>query len=311
MGSTPTISTMLKYIDFEPDARKALEDGAAIVALESAGAFDGIPYPENRDTIQTLANHVRNTGAIPAHIVIKNGRIKVGLSDEEIEDFAKRQGELIKASRRDIPMLIAQKKDAVMTIAATMLIADLVGIKVVAGGGIGGVHRGAETTMDISADLEELAVSNVVCVCSGAKSILDLGLTMEYLETKSIPVIGYGTDKLPAYMARESDFNVDYRADDVETIARAFDAKMALKLEGGLLVTNPIPEEYAVNASEMNRAIDKAVKEAVWDDIKGKNITPFLLRSVKAQMGAESVEAQKHLRLNNAELAAKIAKALP
>ncbi len=302
---------MLKYIDFEPDARKALEDGTAIVALESAGAFDGIPYPENRDTIQTLANHVREVGAIPAHIVIKDGRIKIGLSDEEIEEFAKKQGKLIKASRRDIPMLIAQKKDAIMTIAATMLIADLVGIKVVAGGGIGGVHRGAETSMDISADLEELAVSNVVCVCSGAKSILDLGLTLEYLETKSIPVIGYGTDKLPAYMARESDFNVDYRADDVETIARAFDAKMALNLEGGLLVTNPIPEQYAVNASEMNRAIEKAVKEAVWDDIKGKAITPYLLRSVKAQMGAESVEAQKHLRLNNAELAAKIAKALP
>ncbi|MCQ2093317.1 MAG: pseudouridine-5'-phosphate glycosidase [Fibrobacter sp.] len=302
---------MLKYIDFEPDARKALEDGTAIVALESAGAFEGIPYPENRDTIQTLANHVREVGAIPAHIVIKDGRIKVGLSDEEIEEFAKKQGELIKASRRDIPMLIAQKKDAVMTIAATMLIADLVGIKVVAGGGIGGVHRGAETSMDISADLEELAVSNVVCVCSGAKSILDLGLTLEYLETKSIPVIGYGTDKLPAYMARESDFNVDYRVDDVETIAKAFDAKMALNLEGGLLVTNPIPEQYAVNASEMNRAIEKAVKEAVWDDIKGKAITPYLLKSVKNQMGAESVEAQKHLRQNNAELAAKIAKALP
>ncbi len=302
---------MIKYIDFEPDARKALEDGTAIVALESAGAFDGIPYPENRDTIQTLANRVRELGAIPAHIVIKDGRIKVGLSDEEIEEFAKKQGELIKASRRDIPMLIAQKKDAIMTIAATMLIADLVGIKVVAGGGIGGVHRGAETSMDISADLEELAVSNVVCVCSGAKSILDLGLTLEYLETKSIPVIGYGTDKLPAYMARESDFNVDYRADDVETIAKAFDAKMALNLEGGLLVTNPIPEEFAVNASEMNRAIEKAVKEAVWDDIKGKAITPYLLKSVKAQMGAESVEAQKHLRLSNAELAAKIAKALP
>ena len=302
---------MLKYIDFEPDARKALEDGSAIVALESAGAFDGIPYPENRDTIQTLANRVRELGAIPAHIVIKDGRIKVGLSNEEIEEFAMKQGKLIKASRRDIPMLIAQKKDAIMTIAATMLIADLVGIKVVAGGGIGGVHRGAETSMDISADLEELAVSNVVCVCSGAKSILDLGLTLEYLETKSIPVIGYGTDKLPAYMARESDFNVDYRADDVETIAKAFDAKMALNLEGGLLVTNPIPEQYAVNASEMNRAIEKAVKEAVWDDIKGKAITPYLLRSVKNQMGAESVEAQKHLRLNNAELAAKIAKALP
>ena len=302
---------MIKYIDFEPDARKALEDGSAIVALESAGAFDGIPYPENFNTIKTLANRVREVGAIPAHIVIKDGRIKVGLSDEEIEEFAKKQGKLIKASRRDIPMLIAQKKDAIMTIAATMLIADLVGIKVVAGGGIGGVHRGAETSMDISADLEELAVSNVVCVCSGAKSILDLGLTLEYLETKSIPVIGYGTDKLPAYMARESDFNVDYRVDDVETIAKAFDAKMALNLEGGLLVTNPIPEQYAVNASEMNRAIEKAVKEAVWDDIKGKAITPYLLKSVKNQMGAESVEAQKHLRLNNAELAAKIAKALP
>lgn len=301
---------MLKHIDFEPDARNALENGEAIVALESAGAFDGIPYPENFNTIKTLANKVRELGAIPAHIVIKDGRIKVGLSDEEIEEFAKKQGKLIKASRRDIPMLIAQKKDAIMTIAATMLIADLVGIKVVAGGGIGGVHRGAETSMDISADLEELAVSNVVCVCSGAKSILDLGLTMEYLETKSIPVIGYGTDKLPAYMARESDFNVDYRVDDVETIAKAFDAKMVLNLEGGLLVTNPIPEQYAVNASEMNRAIEKAVKEAKWDNVKGKGLTPYLLKYVKEQMGAESIEAQKYLRLNNAELAARIARAL-
>lgn len=297
-------------IDFEPDAKEALEKGIAIIALESAGAFDGIPYPENFKTIKHLASRVRELGAIPAHIVIKEGRIKVGLSDEEIEEFAKQQGNLYKASRKDIPMLIAQKQNAVMTIAATMLIADLIGIKVIAGGGIGGVHRGAETTMDISADLEELAVSNVVCVCSGAKSILDLGLTLEYLETKSIPVIGYKTDKLPAYMARESDFDVDYRVDDVDVIARAFAAKKALKLEGGLLVTNPIPEEYAVNAAEMNRAIDKAVNEAKWDNIKGKEITPYLLRYVKNIMGNESVEAQKQLRLSNAELAAKIAVAL-
>jgi len=297
-------------IDFESDAKEAIEKGVAVVALESAGAFDGIPYPENFKTIKHLANRVRELGAIPAHIVIKDGRIKVGLSDEEIEEFAKEQGHLHKASRKDIPMLIAQKQNAVMTIAATMLIADLIGIKVIAGGGIGGVHRGAETTMDISADLEELAVSNVVCVCSGAKSILDLGLTLEYLETKSIPVIGYKTDKLPAYMARESDFDVDYRVDDVDVIAKAFAAKKALKLEGGMLVTNPIPEEYAVNAAEMNRAIDKAVKEAKWDNIKGKEITPYLLRYVKEVMGAESVEAQKQLRLSNAELAAKIAVAL-
>lgn len=294
-------------IDFEPDAREALEKGLAIVALESAGAFDAIPYPENFNTIKNLAKRVRECGAVPAHIVIKNGKIKVGLSDAEIEEFAKQQGKLYKASRKDIPMLIAQRQAAVTTIAATMLIADLVGIKVVAGGGIGGVHRGAETTMDISADLEELAVSNVVCVCSGAKSILDLGLTLEYLETKSIPVIGYGTDKLPAYMARESDFNVDFRVDDVEVIARAFAAKKAMKLNGGMLVTNPIPEEFAVNAADMNRAIEKAVKEAKWDNIKGKEITPYLLKRLKEQMGSESVEAQKHLRLSNAELAAKIA----
>ena len=297
-------------IDFEPDAKEALEKGIAIIALESAGAFDGIPYPENFKTIKHLASRVRELGAIPAHIVIKDGRIKVGLSDAEIEEFAKQQGNLYKASRKDIPMLIAQKQNAVMTIAATMLIADLIGIKVIAGGGIGGVHRGAETTMDISADLEELAVSNVICVCSGAKSILDLGLTLEYLDTKSIPVIGYKTDKLPAYMARESDFNVDYRVDDVEVIAKAFAAKKALKLEGGLLVTNPISEEHAVNAAEMNRAIDKAVNEAKWDNIKGKEITPYLLRYVKNIMGNESVEAQKQLRLSNAELAAKIAVAL-
>lgn len=297
-------------IDFEPDAKEALEKGIAIIALESAGAFDGIPYPENFKTIKHLASRVRELGAVPAHIVIKDGRIKVGLSDAEIEEFAKQQGNLYKASRKDIPMLIAQKQNAVMTIAATMLIADLIGIKVIAGGGIGGVHRGAETTMDISADLEELAVSNVVCVCSGAKSILDLGLTLEYLDTKSIPVIGYKTDKLPAYMARESDFNVDYRVDDVEVIAKAFAAKKALKLEGGLLVTNPISEEHAVNAAEMNRAIDKAVNEAKWDNIKGKEITPYLLRYVKNVMGNESVEAQKQLRLSNAELAAKIAVAL-
>lgn len=299
--------TLNDLIDFEPDAKSALENGQAVVALESAGAFDAIPYSENFKTIKNLANHVRECGAVPAHIVIHNGRIKVGLSDTEIESFASQQGHLYKASRKDIPMLLAKRQDAVTTIAATMLIADLVGIKVVAGGGIGGVHRGAETTMDISADLEELAVSNVVCVCSGAKSILDLGLTLEYLETKSIPVIGFGTDKLPAYMARESDFNVDFRVDDVEVIARAFAAKKAMKLDGGLLVANPIPQEYAVNASEMNRAIDKAVKEAKWDNIKGKEITPYLLKRLKEMMGNDSVEAQKHLRLSNAELAAKIA----
>lgn len=302
--------TLNDFIDFEPDARDAVENGKPIVALESAGAFDGIPYPENFNTIKNLARRVRECGAVPAHIVIQNGRIKVGLSDAEIDAFAKQQGHLYKASRKDISMLIAQKQNAVTTIAATMLIADLLGIKVVAGGGIGGVHRGAEVTMDISADLEELAVSNVVCVCSGAKSILDLGLTMEYLETKSIPVIGYKTDKLPAYMARESDFDVNFRVDDVEVIARAFAAKKAMKLEGGMLVTNPIPEEYAVNAAEMNRAIDKAVKEAKWDNIKGKEITPYLLKFLKNQMGNESVEAQKQLRLSNAELAAQIATTL-
>lgn len=300
-----------KYLDIAPEVKAALDAGKPVVALESTIISHGMPYPQNRDTALKVEEIIRGLGAVPATIAIIGGRLKAGLSPEEIDYLGRTGSGVAKASRRDLPVLVAKGMDGATTVTTTMMIAAMAGIRVFATGGIGGVHRGAETTMDISADLEELAVSNVVCVCSGAKSILDLGLTLEYLETKSIPVIGYGTDKLPAYMARESDFNVDYRVDDVETIAKAFDAKMALNLEGGLLVTNPIPEQYAVNASEMNRAIEKAVKEAVWDDIKGKAITPYLLKSVKNQMGAESVEAQKHLRLNNAELAARIAKALP
>jgi len=250
---------------------------------------------------------VRENGAVPATIAIIKGRLKAGLAPEEIEYLGKKGYDVIKASRRDLPVLVARGEDGATTVATTMIIAAMAGIKVFATGGIGGVHRGAEVTMDISADLEELAQTPVMVICAGAKSILDLGLTLEYLETKGVPVIGYGTDELPAFYTRTSGFGVDYRLDTPREVAAAFRAKLDMGLKGGMLVTNPIPEEYSMDPEVINKAIDEAVDEANRRGVKGKQITPFLLSRIKDITGGDSLASNIRLVYNNAQLAARVA----
>lgn len=301
---------MNKYIDFNDEVSRAIKDKKPIVAIETGGTFEGIPYPENAETALKVMDEVRKAGAVPAYISIMDGRVKVGMTDEEIYKYAKMRGTMQKASRREIPQIIAQGKNGVMTIAATMVIADYVGIPIVSGGGIGGVHRGAETSMDISSDLEELVVRNVIVVCSGAKSILDLNLTMEYLETKAVSVIGYKTDELPAYMARTSGIKLTCRMDDVSTIAKTYRVKNEFGIKTGIVLANPIDEEYAVDSGTMNQVIDEAVEKSIEDKISGKAITGYLMKYVKEKMGSDSMEAQKHMIVQNAILAAEVAKEL-
>lgn len=298
---------MNRYIDFSDEVKKALDEHKPIVAIETGGTFEGIPYPDNAKTALKVMEEVRKLGATPAYISIMNGRVKVGMTDEEIDTFASMRGKMQKASRREIPQLIAQGKNGVMTIAATMVIADYVGIPVVSGGGIGGVHRGAETSMDISSDLDEIAERNVVVVCSGAKSILDLNLTMEYLETKAVSVIGYRTDELPAYMARTSGIKLTCRMDDVTTVANTYKVKNEFGIKAGMILVNPIDEEYAVDSDLMNKVIDEAVAKSIEDKISGKAITGYLMKYVKEKMGNDSMEAQKHMILQNAMLASEVA----
>ena len=250
------------YLDIAPEVKAALDAGRPVVALESTIISHGMPYPQNVETALNVERIIRENGAVPATIAIIGGRLKAGLSEEEITYLGKKGYDVIKASRRDLPVLVARGDDGATTVATTMIIAEMVGIRVFATGGIGGVHRGAETTMDISADLEELAQTGVLVVCAGAKSILDLGLTLEYLETKGVPVIGYGTEELPAFYTRKSGFNVDYRLDSPESIAASFRAKTDMGLKGGMLVTNPIPEQYSMDPDVINKAIDDAVEEA-------------------------------------------------
>lgn len=298
---------MNKYIDFADEVKTALDEHKPIVAIETGGTFEGIPYPENAKTALMVMEEVRKAGATPAYISIMDGRVKVGMTEEEIYTYAKMRGAMQKASRREIPQIIAQGENGVMTIAATMVIADYVGIPVVSGGGIGGVHRGAETSMDISSDLEEILERNVVVVCSGAKSILDLNLTMEYLETKAVSVIGYKTDELPAYMARTSGIKLTCRMDDVDAVARTYKIKNEFGIKTGIILTNPIDEEYAVDSDLMNKVIDEAVQKSISDKISGKAITGYLMKYVKEKMGSDSMEAQKHMILQNAVLAASVA----
>lgn len=298
---------MNMYIDYSEEVKKALDEHRPIVAIETGGTFEGIPYPENAKTALTVMEEVRKAGATPAYIAIMDGRVKVGMNDTEIDKYASMRGTMQKASRREIPQIIAQGKNGVMTIAATMVIADYVGIPVVSGGGIGGVHRGAEVSMDISSDLEEIVERNVIVVCSGAKSILDLNLTMEYLETKAVSVIGYKTDELPAYMARNSGIKLTCRMDDVNTIANTYRIKNNFGIKTGIILANPIDEEYAVDADLMNNVIDEAVNKSIEDKISGKAITGYLMKYVKEKMGSESMEAQKHMIIQNAMLAAEVA----
>ncbi len=296
-----------RYIDFSQEVTEALQNSRPIIAIETGGTFAGIPYPENVETAKKVSDEVRKSGAVPAYISIMKGKIKVGMTDDELDDYGKRRGTMAKASRREIPLILAKGEYGVMTLAATMVVADLVKIPVVSGGGMGGVHRGAEVTMDISSDLEEIAARNVIVVCSGAKSILDLNLTMEYLETKSVPVIGYKTDEMPAYMAIESGISLPCRMDSVGQVAEAFRIKNCLKIGTGMILMNPISAEFAVDAAQMNRVIDEAIECSRKNDVRGKAITGYLMKYVKDHLGAESMDAQKNMIIGNAVLAAQLA----
>ena len=298
---------MNKYLDCSPEVAEALSSGKPVVALESTIISHGMPYPQNVETALKVEETIRQSGAVPATIAVIGGRLKAGLTPEEIEYLGKKGRGVAKASRRDLPVLVARGEDGATTVTTTMIIAALAGIKVFATGGIGGVHRGAQTTMDISADLEELAKTPVMVICAGAKSILDLGLTLEYLETKGVPVIGYGTEELPAFYTRKSGFKVDYRIDTPEELAAAFRAKMEMGLEGGMLVTNPIPEEYSMDPERINAAIDQAIAECNAKGIKGKETTPFLLARIKDITGGDSLASNIQLVLINARLAARTA----
>ena len=298
---------MNKYLDISREVKEALDSGKPVVALESTIISHGMPYPRNVETALNVEKIIRENGAVPATIAIIGGRLKCGLTPEEIEYFGKKGREIAKASRRDIAALCARGEDGATTVTTTMMIAHMAGVRFFATGGIGGVHRGAETTMDISADLEELANTPVTVICAGAKAILDLGLTLEYLETHGVPVIGYGTKELPAFYSRHSGFSVDYRCDTPEEIAGIFYAQTQMGLKGGMLVTNPIPEEYAMDDKAINSAIDQAVAESVEQGIKGKEITPFLLARVAELTGGDSLDSNIQLVYNNARLAAKIA----
>ena len=294
------------YLDIHPDVENAIKNNEPVVALESTIISHGMPYPKNVETALMVEETVRLNKAVPATIAIINGKLKVGLTHDEIEYLATNE-EVKKVSRRDLPITVAQKLSGSTTVASTMIIASLAKIAIFATGGIGGVHRGAENTMDISADLEELANTNVCVVCAGAKAILDLGLTLEYLETKGVPVIGYKTSELPAFYSSESGFDVDYKIDSAQEIAEILRTKWDLSLDGGVLVTNPIPVAFELETGVMNDAINQAIIEADNNKISGKKITPYLLSKVNEITQGKSLEANIKLIQNNADLAAKIA----
>lgn len=288
----------------------ALAQGTPIVALESTIISHGMPYPQNLETALKVESVIREHGAVPATVAIIKGVPTVGCTEEEIEYLAKAGTSVTKVSRRDIPIVTAMGLDGATTVSATMILSALAGIKVFATGGIGGVHRGAETTMDISADLEELAKTNVNVVCAGAKSILDLGLTREYLETKGVPVIGYRTDELPAFYTRKSGYKVDYRLDTPMQIARAIKVKDEMSLGNALLIVNPIPEEYSMDENYINSVIEESVETARKEGVVGKAITPYLLERIQRETHGESLKSNIELVMNNVILGAEIAKKL-
>lgn len=296
-----------KYLSVSEEVKQALAEGKPVVALESTIISHGMPYPKNVETALNVERIVRETGAVPATIAIIKGKITVGLSKEEIEYLGKEGLAVTKASRRDLPVLCALGANGATTVATTMIGASLAGVKIFATGGIGGVHRGAETTMDISADLEEFAMTPVLVVCAGCKSILDIGLTLEYLETKGVPVIGYKTKELPAFYTTHSGFKVDYKLDDAATVAKAWAAKLEMGMQGGMVVANPIPEEYAMDLDYINANIEAAVDECNRLGIKGKETTPFLLDKIQKLTAGKSLEANIQLVYNNAKVAALIA----
>lgn len=297
------------FLQISPEVQDALNNNQPIVALESTIISHGMPFPQNAQTALEVEDAIRQQGVIPATIAIIRGVMKVGLSKEEIELLGREGHAVTKVSRRDLPFVVAAGINGATTVASTMIIAAMAGIKVFATGGIGGVHRGAEHTFDISADLQELAKTNVAVVCAGAKSILDLGLTTEYLETNGVPLIGYQTQSLPAFFCRTSPFEVSIRLDSAEAIARAMAVKWQTGLNGGLVVANPIPEQFAMAEETINAAIDQAVREAEEQGVTGKASTPFLLARVAELTGGDSLKSNIQLVFNNARLACDIAKA--
>ena len=298
---------MKNYLEISPEVAAAIESGKPVVALESTIISHGMPYPKNVQTALEVEQVVRDNGATPATIAVIGGKLKAGLSHDEIEYLGKKGLEVSKASRRDLAVLIAKKHDGATTVAATMIIAHMAGIYVFCTGGIGGVHRGAQTSMDVSADLEELAVTPVCVVCAGAKSILDIGLTLEYLETKGVPVIGYKTKELPAFYTRKSGFEVDYQIDTPKEIAAILKAKVDMDVGGGMLVTNPIPSEHAMDKDYIDKKINEAIFEADDKGVKGKEITPFLLDRIQKITNGDSLFSNIQLVMSNAQLAARIA----
>ncbi len=296
-----------QFLDINPEVAAAVNAGRPVVALESTIISHGMPYPQNVETALNVETVIRENGAVPATIAIIGGKLKAGLTADEIEYFGKKGMAITKASRRDIAAIISRGIDGATTVTTTMMIAHMAGINIFATGGIGGVHCGAETSMDISADLEELAKTPVMVVCAGAKAILDLGLTLEYLETKGVPVIGYQTEELPAFYTRKSGFGVDYRMDTPEELAKLLLIQQSMPNAGGVLVTNPIPEEYSMDYDTINKAIDEAISDSIKDRIHGKESTPYLLAKVKELTGGDSLSSNIQLVYNNAALAAKTA----
>ena len=299
--------SMHQYLDIHPDVREALENDRPVVALESTIICHGMPYPRNVETAKQVEAVVREHGATPATIAILEGRLKVGVDEAQIEYLGRNGQEITKSSRRDIPFVVSRGENGATTVASTMIIAALAGIRVMATGGIGGVHRGGQHTMDISADLEELSRTNIAVVCAGIKSVLDIGRTLEYLETIGVPVVGYQTDTVPAFYARSSGFPVDYRVDDTSVAATALQAKYDLGIDGAILVTNPVPEEHAMAPEEIDGIIDEAIAEMNERGITGKETTPFLLARIAERTEGRSLNANIELVLNNARLAAQIA----
>jgi len=294
-------------LDIHTDVQQALLKKRPVVALESTIISHGMPYPQNVETAIRVEETVRQGGAVPATIAIRNGKLCVGMTRKEIDYLGKAGTDVTKTSRRDIPFIVSRNGDGATTVAATMIIAGLAGIKIMATGGIGGVHRGVEETMDVSADLEELARTNIAVVCAGVKSVLDIGRTLEYLETLGVPVVGYKTDTVPAFYARSSGFDVDYRADDAKSVAKALHAKFSLGLDGAMLITNPVPEAFALNPQEIDATIEQAIDEMNQRNITGKDTTPFLLARIAEKTAGSSLTTNIELVVNNARVAADIA----
>ena len=299
---------MKDYLSITPEIQQALAENKPVVALESTILSHGMPYPQNVEFAHKVEEIVRAEGAVPATTAIIGGKLKVGLNSDELEVMCKADG-VGKVSRRDVATYLATGMTGATTVATTMIIASLAGIRFFATGGIGGVHRGAEKTMDISADLQELANTPVCVVCAGAKSILDLGLTLEYLETQGVPVLGLRTDELPAFYCRTSGFKLDYNCPDEATVAKIMKTKWDIGLKGGAVVGNPVPEQYAMDPVEMNKVIDRALAMANEQGIHGKAITPFLLAHIVEMTGGHSLDTNIQLAFNNARAASKIAKA--